>query len=258
MTRPLIARRRSFLDGFALPDHAHAHGRFLFCGAGMAIVSTKSGAWLAPPGYGLWIPPGIEHDVRMVGTVDMRVADFEDDIVAAMTDHCHVICVSALLRNLLVEAMVVPDTYAEESRDAALMTLLLHELRRLPASPLSVPLPSCEVLGKLCRDFLAHPNPRETIDSWSGKLNVSRRTFTRMFKQATGLSFSQWRQRACVIFALPRLVAGEKAAAVAATLGYGNSASFAVMFKRWLGATPGSFRVESLLESATISEVSAR
>jgi AraC-like DNA-binding protein len=38
---------------------------------------------------------------------------------------------------------------------------------------------------------------------------MSRRTFTRLFRHETGMSFSEWRQQACIIIALPRLAAGD-------------------------------------------------
>jgi AraC-like DNA-binding protein len=67
---------------------------------------------------------------------------------------------------------------------------------------------------------------------------MSRRNFTRMFRQETGLSFVEWRQQACLVAALPRLGAGETVTSVAMALGYDNPAAFTAMFKRLLGVPP--------------------
>ena len=67
---------------------------------------------------------------------------------------------------------------------------------------------------------------------------MSRRAFTRLFRPETGTSFVAWRQQACLLAALPRLIAGEPVTLVALDLGYDNPAAFTAMFKRSLGLSP--------------------
>jgi AraC-like DNA-binding protein len=74
---------------------------------------------------------------------------------------------------------------------------------------------------------------------------MSRRTFTRVFRRETGLSFTMWRQQACLVAALPRLVAGEPVTRVAVDLGYDNPAAFTTMFKRVLGASPRAYLAQN-------------
>jgi AraC-like DNA-binding protein len=71
---------------------------------------------------------------------------------------------------------------------------------------------------------------------------MSRRTFTRLFRRETGLSFVAWRQQACILAALPRLAQGEAITTIALDLGYDNPAAFSAMFKRILGSTPSLYR----------------
>jgi methylphosphotriester-DNA--protein-cysteine methyltransferase len=56
---------------------------------------------------------------------------------------------------------------------------------------------------------LAKPNSRDTIDDWAVAVHMSRRAFTRLFRQETGMSLSAWRQQAIVVVALSRLLSGE-------------------------------------------------
>lgn len=67
---------------------------------------------------------------------------------------------------------------------------------------------------------------------------MSRRAFTRLFRREAGLSFAAWRQQACLVAALPRLLVGESVTSVAIDLGYGSPSTFTTMFKRILGAAP--------------------
>jgi methylphosphotriester-DNA--protein-cysteine methyltransferase len=62
-----------------------------------------------------------------------------------------------------------------------------------------------------------------------------------LFRRETGLSFATWRQQACLVAVLPRLVAGEPVTAVAIDLGYDNPAAFTSMFKRVLGSSPRNY-----------------
>ena len=74
---------------------------------------------------------------------------------------------------------------------------------------------------------------------------MSRRSFTRLFRKETGLSFVAWRQQACLVAALPRLAAGESVTSVAMALGYDNPAAFTTMFKRLLGVPPRSYLAQA-------------
>jgi AraC-like DNA-binding protein len=148
---------------------------------------------------------------------------------------------SAFVRGLILEVIDLPAEYDLQGRSGALMALLQHEMRRLPILPLSLPFPKHPALARQCRQFLLHPSPHQTIDEWTDTLGMSRRTFTRFFRREVGLSFVTWRQQACLVAALPRLVGGEPITAVAIDLGYDNPAAFTTMFKRMLGAPPRAY-----------------
>jgi AraC-like DNA-binding protein len=70
---------------------------------------------------------------------------------------------------------------------------------------------------------------------------MSASTFRRHFLQQTGMSFSAWRQRACVVSALAMLITGKPVNEVALSLGYDNGSSFATMFRRVTGQPPSFY-----------------
>lgn len=191
-----------------------------------------------PPQRGLWIPPAMEHAVRSVGEVNMQSLYLEPDAIPQMPKNCQVVGISPFMRSLIIEALNLPPASDLDNRGLALMALIHHEMQQLPVLPLSLPFPVHGQLSARCREFAQQPNVHETIDEWSAALGMSRRAFTRFFKQQTGLSFMAWRQQACLMFAMPRLVAGESVTVVAMDLGYENPASFTWMFKRAFGSPP--------------------
>lgn len=241
VARPLIAVGNDYPDGHVIPPHRHRRGQLVSGRSGVLVVSTPQGRSVMPPQRGMWIPPGVVHDVAVLGGVSMQSLYLEPDRTSGMPDRCEVIGLSPFMRNLIEQALDQPVDYDPDSRAGALMTLVEHELRCLPILPLSLPYPAEGALADKCRDFLARPDICQSIDDWCRDLGLSRRTFTRRFRSEVGMSFVGWRQQACVLMAIPRLVAGEPVTAVALDLGYDNPAAFTAMFKRMLGAPPRSY-----------------
>ena len=238
MRLPIIVIGNSFPHGHLIPPHYHRRGQLISSATGVIVLTTHAGTWVMPPHRGLWIPPATEHRVRAIGVVNTQSLYLEPDAIPQLPKCCQVVGISPFMRSLLTEAVNLPVNYGAESRASAVMELIRHELRQMPILPLSLPYPSHSALAARCRDFAQQPNAHETIDEWSSALGMSRRAFTRLFKQETGLSFMAWRQQACLMYAMPRLIAGDAVTMVALDLGYENPASFSTMFKRVFKSAP--------------------
>lgn len=118
-------------------------------------------------------------------------------------------------------------------------------LRRLSTTkplPLSLPFPGDVRLANRCRRFIEQPTAQDTIDLWSRALGLSRRTFTRLFRHETGLTFSAWQRRACLLSAVPRLLGGEAVTTIAFDLDYSSPAAVTTMFKKLVGTSPHAYR----------------
>jgi AraC-like DNA-binding protein len=236
--RPIIALGNDYPDGHAIAPHRHRRSQLLYGASGAILVSTAQGTWVVPPQRGMWIPAGVEHDVRMIGHVSTRSLYMEPGAISSMPMHCQVVSISPFMRSLMMEAVDLPPDYNPASRAGALMELIQHEMQQLPVLPLLLPFPTHTALAAHCRRFIGKPTPHETIDDWSAALGMSRRSFTRLFRAETGISLAAWRQQACIFASLPRLIAGEAVTVIALDLGYDNPASFTAMFKRCLGLSP--------------------
>ncbi len=239
--RPVIAMGTDYPAGHHIKPHRHRRSQLLYGARGTLTVHTDQGAWVVPPERAMWIPGGTQHEVRMIGAASVRSLYIEAEFTANLPQQCAVMAPSPLMRNLLLAAVDAPLEYEPGSRAGLIMELLLHELRELHTLPLSLPLPSDARLANRCRRFLQRPSSRDTIDEWSAATGMSRRGFTRRFRQETGLSFADWRQRACVLAALPRLAAGAAITRVALDFGYDSPAAFTSMFKRVLGMPPSRY-----------------
>jgi AraC-like DNA-binding protein len=240
--RAVVGVGHDYPTSFELARHQHRRGQFLYASSGVVAVSTPDGAWIAPPERGVWIPGGTPHAVRMVGAVQTRSVLIEPTACPSLGMGCRTVAVSPLLRQLLVNAAELPLEYDEDGRDGLVMQLLVAEIERAPIIPLSVPFPAHPVLAARCHAFLEKPDANDTIDNWADSMAMNRRSFTRLFRRETGMSFADWRQQACLSVALPRLAEGAPITAIALDLGYDSPASFSTMFKRVLGVSPSRYR----------------
>lgn len=242
VSRPVLSIGADYPPAFELARHRHRRAQLLYAAEGVVSVSTSEGAWAAPPERAVWIPAGVEHAVRMVGAVSTRSVLVTAETCPQRSGHCEVLAVSPLLRSLLIAAADLPEEYDLAGRDGLVMALLAKEIDLAPVVPLAVPFPRSPAMAAKCNAFLDEPDAQATIDRWAADLGLGRRAFTRAFRRETGVSFSAWRQQACLLTALPRLAAGEPVTTIALDLGYDSPAAFTTMFKRLTGVSPSRYR----------------
>ena len=92
-------------------------------------------------------------------------------------------------------------------------------------------------LLRVCNEIIADPADPRDIDDWAKLAAMGRRTFTRAFKQETGMGLAVWRQQVRLMEALSRLASGESVTQVAFEVGYDSPSAFIAAFRRQFGAT---------------------
>lgn len=241
--REVVATGNDYPAHFVLPAHSHKRHQLLYAATGVFKAITPEGTWVVPPRRALWIPSGVRHEVHMDGAVSTRSAYVTTEAAQArqLWHRCEVIAISPLLHELLQVAVDLPALYDEHGRDGRLMALLLDEICTMPTIALNTPLPADKRLHTLCRAMLDAPSLDIDVDTMAAKAGMSRRNFTRLFREQTGMSFAAWRQQACLLAALTRLARGEPITQVAMDLGYGSASAFSAAFRRVLGAPPSRF-----------------
>jgi AraC-like DNA-binding protein/quercetin dioxygenase-like cupin family protein len=237
----VVIRSSEIPGGYVVPPHRHRRTQFLCVFAGVVLVATDRGRWMIPPGHALLIPRGLEHSVEMYSDVSMRsVYIYSPEGLAASLEPA-VLEVTELARQLITEVVRKGGVADDRRRAELVMGLLIDEIGHLPERRLGLPFPASGRLAGLCRDFVEQPSPTAKIDDWARRLHMSRRTFTRFFRDEMGVSFVTWRQQACLFACLPRLAAGEPVTRVALDAGYESVPAFTTMFKRMLGASPRAY-----------------
>ena len=242
IARPVVAVGNDYPAGHLHAAHAHRRSQLLFAELGTMQVETQHGSWMVPPHQAMWLPAAVRHSITMLSDVATRSVYLDARAARGMAGQCQVVGVSPLLRQLLIAAVDLPAEYEPQSRAGRIMALLIDEIRLAPVLPLSLPFPADARLAARCRRFVERPTAQDTIDRWRRALGLSRRSFTRLFRQETGLTFSAWQRRACLLAAVPRLLAGEAVTIIAFDLDYSSPAAFTTMFRKLVGASPTAYR----------------
>jgi AraC-like DNA-binding protein len=216
----------------------HEEAQFVFSAQGVLRVQTPVGVWTLGPQRGLWLAPGVSHELHAVGNVSMHSVYFERDAAPWTGPECHVLVISALLQ-ALVAAMVEDKKSPHESRAPLIAPLLVSEIKAAPeASGVKLPLPTDRRLRQICELLIAKPANTDPLGLWGDRVGASERTLARLFKDETGLTFGQWRQQLRLVEAVSRLAQGMPVATIAAELGYQNASAFITMFRKSMGETP--------------------
>ncbi|KAF1044988.1 MAG: HTH-type transcriptional regulator NimR [Herbaspirillum frisingense] len=234
-----FARELAFRD--LLTAHSHRRGQLLYAVEGVMQVRTPQGVWMVPPQRALWVPPHVEHEIRMLSRVSMRTLYITEHAGRGIGERCRLLEVSVLLRELILALLAESNDYPPHSRAGHVAELIMSELSRAPAIPIEIPWPQDRRLLAICEAILADPGRQFALADWAGLGGASVRTVIRLFPRETGLQFRHWVQQVHLSEALVRLSRGEAVGVVAQALGYKSQSAFSNMFRKALGTTPNHY-----------------
>ncbi|XVO84998.1 AraC family transcriptional regulator [Pseudomonas palleroniana] len=237
----VISSATDYPENWVIPDHSHEKHQLLYAIEGVMVVHSAQNQWTVPSNRGFWMPCGQVHSLRCVGTLKMRSVFVRPDAFPNLPTETKAVSISPLLSELIKASVSLKPPYAEDSRDARIMHLILDELAILPALPLSLPQPADSRINRICQALQQDAGDASTVADWSDRLGLDQKTIQRLFRKETGLTFGQWRQQARLLLALERIAVGEKIIDVAIELGYDSPSAFTNMFKKQFGKTPSQF-----------------
>lgn len=229
-------------EGWHIPRHRHRRAQLVHAASGVMRITTPDGSWVTPPQRAVWVPAGMEHEIRMAGAVAMRSLYVAPEAAHGLPGRCAVVEVTPLLRELVLAAVAAAgEGMGATARSRLLSALILEELRSLAVVPLRIPLPRDPRLARLCRALLSDPGSDRTLEQWGEEAGATGRTLARLFRRELGMSFAAWRRQVRLAEALTRMAAGAPVAQVATDLGYDSPSAFTAMFRRALGTSPSSY-----------------
>ncbi len=238
---PIIPLAMQVSNAGCAASHAHPRGQLIFASNGVMRVLCGKDIWVVPPTQAVWIPSDVEHEVYFPGEVSLRNLFIDPSVTSGLPELCTVIRVSPLLRELILKAVIIGDSYTTESPGFRLMTVILDELEQAERTQLHLPMGRDTRLLRVIEELLKCPGDRRELQEWALFAGASTRTLARLFVKETGLTFGDWRKRLLLQEAVDRLGKGDTVTDVAFDLGYKSLSAFIEMFRKSLGSPPREY-----------------
>lgn len=233
------------------PQHCHAWGEFVYSFSGVMEVKLADRHYLAPPQYGIWLPPHLEH----VGLNRHEACHCSLYLAPPHSDRLPkspcALSVSPLVRSLLEHLRQHPPGLPRTEAEERLLQVLVDQLAASPCAGSYLPTSDDPLLGPVLAALEARPADNRSLVELAKAVHTTERTLMRRCQRELGMSLAEWRQRLRVVKAMPLLEAGHKVEAIALDLGYASASAFITMFRRMTRITPDEFRRGMRAGSAT-------
>lgn len=227
----------AFHAGGRFDRHRHEEHQLAWAATGILTVSTRESTWVLPPARALWIPAGVAHVTDADRHTTLHSIYFAAARGPAVPGPVPM-AITALARELLLHLARTDVAPAARGRAEE---VLLDQLTPVPATTITVPLPTDHRALDVARAVIADPADEATLEMWARRTGTSSRTLARLFTTETGMSFGRWRTQVRLRAALPLLAQGLPLAAVARKVGYTTPSAFVATFRKVVGITPGAY-----------------
>ena len=224
--------------GFLVSEHAHGSDQFLYASRGVMEVHSGQSVWLIPPSFGLWVPAGTQHRLRMPAAVSMRTLYLRPGLVEREDLSCVVLSVSPLLRELILETVALGELSLRNREHRTVRDLTALHLARATPMPTEIRVPRDPRALRVARRILQDLAEASSLQAACAEAGLSTRTLQRLFRNEVGVDADSWRQQARLTRAVELLVSGSSVKQVAFRVGYSQPSAFVAAFRRRFGVTP--------------------
>lgn len=228
------------------PSHRHSWGEFVYSFSGVMEVQFGDSSLLAPPNFGIWLPPDLEHEglSRNIARfcsfyVDAGLCDSLPEVPCVLSVNPLARAILEHLREEFRDGLERFTAYTEEE-ERVLLTLL-DQLRRAECAESYLTYSDDPALTTVLTYLENYPESNCSNSELAALASVSERTLTRRSREELGMSLHEWRQRLRTVRAISLLEKGQTVESVALDLGYSSASAFIAMFRRQTGSTPGQF-----------------
>jgi AraC-like DNA-binding protein len=238
------------------PCHSHSWGEFVYSFSGVIEVKLADCHYLAPPQYGIWLPPNVAHTGQNRHAACHSSLYVSGALCGSLPATPCALAVTPFVRAILDHLRQHPPGLPQAENEERLLYVLADQLASARRVGSYLPTSDDPVLGKVLRILDSNPGDSRSLPELAHATNTTERTLMRRCQRDLGMTFAQWRQRLRVIKAMSMLEDGATVESIAFDLGYASSSAFITMFRRVTDETPDEYRKRS--GNAVGNPVSAR
>lgn len=244
VTAPFHLRYDEFGAGTWADAHSHRLGHLNYTPHGTFSMQTADLQLVAPPQYGVWIPPGMEHGCYLQHAAVYRAFYVQPELCTALPRTACLLKISPIVKSILADFshrnVVMPTT----AQDLRLAQVLLDQMCGSQVEGSYLPQACTPALQTVLQALGLHPDDKSTVAELAARVHMTERTLARHCQLELGMTLGEWRQRLRYLRAVDALERGDSVQRIALELGFSTPSAFIAMFQREAGLTPEQFRRE--------------
>lgn len=243
---PIFFRAANLPAHATYPRHRHPWGEFVYAYSGVMEIELGDHHYLAPPQYGIWLPPNVEHmGFNRHEACHCSLYLAPELCTALPARHC-ALSLSPLVLALLDDLRQAPPGLPQSDEQQRLLQVLVDKMGQASCAGSYLPSSDDPLLGPVLRTLKANPGDPRSLPQLAHAANTSERTLMRRSQRELGMSLVEWRQRLKVVQALALLEQGRTVESIGLDLGYSSASAFISMFRRMMGTTPDEYRRQAM------------
>ncbi len=232
----------TYYNGHRIESHAHQWGQLIYAAQGVMRVTLQDTFWIVPPARAVWAPPGVHHEIHARGDYSMRTLYVAPEISDRLPQVGRALQVTPLLRELVLRIVKIGMLQDDQALHGGLVQVLLDELTHAQTLPASLILPQDRRALAVAERLQKDPSNRLELAQIADGCGASPRTLQRLFRDQTGLRFTEWRRRLRLMHAMELLSGGASVTVAGLEAGYESTSAFVAAFRREMGFTPAKCR----------------
>ena len=227
-------------------SHSHAWRQFNYVSRGLMYFNISGSVYITPPGYGVWIPPCVEHSAHNIVASTFRPIHLSLEFSKHLPVNPCALQMGSILRSIIADFADRHVSVATTPQDIRLAEVVLDQLKAAPIQECFLPYATSKELQSVLQCLQDNPGDDRSLAEWAKYANVTVRTLERHCLTELGITLIEWRQRLRFMRAIDSLATGRTVQQIAFDLNYSTPSAFIAMFRRMAGTTPEQYRLRLL------------
>src|SRR5581483_215046 len=177
--------------------HVHDTALLWLMDSGLFGVRTDQKSVVLSKSMMIYMPAYMPHYEKLMGTlVDGWLVTIPIQYTSLLPTDFSVLEGTDLLVALCKRIVSWEKIEKHSADEARLAQVFLDELKNArEAAHLCIPFPKRASLRLIAKKIMSHPEDMNEVGHWAKTAGMSKRSFSRIFSEETGLCFVLWRQR---------------------------------------------------------------
>lgn len=237
-----------------IPLHSHTKGQLSYVEGGLAYLRIKSKTFVIPARHYFWVPPGLEHILRVgnSATVLRSIFFYAGNEKDSFYEEVGIYPIHDLLLQMIKYSERYQGPIIPGEKGYRFLATIKEILPEISVKTLDIALPSTdnERMSKVLQYMDKNISEAHSLQSISDKFGFSDRSLSRLFQSSLSISFLQYLKLLRMVKALEMMLKTDKTLGeISYAVGYQSLSAFSSTFRQYTSFSPSDFLKNSNLKS---------